>query len=317
MTLAPAPLYEDIAGGPAGGAAYWAKTSDGVQIRAGYWPCDGAKGTLLLFPGRTEYIEKYGRTASELAQIGIATVTVDWRGQGLADRLYSDRRLGHIGRFSDFQKDVTAVMEVVRALDVPGPLHVLGHSMGGAIGLRAVMNGLPVSSCVFTGPMWGIRLSAVVRPFGWLLPRLAKPFGLATTLAPSTKLDFYVQANPFEGNMLTTDRDMYEYMQAQLAAHPDLGLGGPSLNWLRESLDECASLARLPSPDLPCVTFLGENEQIIDCPAVHDRMERWPGGEMIVVPTAEHEVLMETPAIRADVMRRMATLFETSAQAAA
>ena len=37
------------------------------------------------------------------------------------------------------------------------PLHLLAHSMGGCIGLRAVIEGMPVAACVFTGPMWGIK----------------------------------------------------------------------------------------------------------------------------------------------------------------
>ena len=47
----------------------------------------------------------------------------------------------------------------------------------------------------------------------------------------------------------------------------------------------------------------------IDCPRVHDRMNRWPGGALDVLPGAEHEVLMETPALRTRVYDRMNALF--------
>ncbi len=69
-----------------------------------------AKGTVLLFPGRTEYIEKYGRAARDLYQRGFATLTVDWRGQGLADRMLEDARIGHVHYFTDYQKDVAAMI---------------------------------------------------------------------------------------------------------------------------------------------------------------------------------------------------------------
>ncbi|MFK7751370.1 MAG: alpha/beta hydrolase [Sedimentitalea sp.] len=310
-----APFFDDVADGPANGAAWWVKTSDGVRIRVGYWPCDNARGTVFLMPGRTEFIEKYGTTAAEFGRRGYAVVTLDWRGQGLADRLFEDRRVGHIGKFLDYQKDVAGALELMEGLDLPGPLHLLGHSMGGAIGLRALMNGLDVQSCVFTGPMWGIRMSPIVRPFGWALPRVAMMVGMGTKLAPSTKYDFYVQANAFDGNMLTTDPDAYALMQRQLATHPDLGLAGPSLVWLRESLSECYALSQMPAPNVPCVTFVGEKEIIVDVPAIHTRMANWPGGALDVVPGAQHEVLLETPALRKRIFDRIEALFTDSGAA--
>ena len=57
MTATPAPLFDDVRAGPDTGAAYWATTSDGVRVRLGVWPKADARGTVLLFPGRTEYIE--------------------------------------------------------------------------------------------------------------------------------------------------------------------------------------------------------------------------------------------------------------------
>lgn len=317
MTLTPAPFFDDLADGPDGGAAWWCKTSDGVRIRVAFWPCDGARGTVLLMPGRTEYIEKYGATAREFATRGYATLVIDWRGQGLADRLIEDRRVGHVIKFADYQADVAAALDVARAAGAPEPWHLLGHSMGGAIGLRAAMNGLPVQTCAFTGPMWGIYMSTLVKPFGWALPRVAEALGMGNRLSPSTTYESYVLANPFEGNMLTTDPDTYATMHRQLTAKPELALGGPSLIWLREGLAECRSLARLPSPDLPCVTFLGEFERIIDTASVAERMTRWPRGELDIVAGAEHEVMMETPAIRKRVFDRMDALFSGGLDAGA
>lgn len=303
-----APLHDAIAGGPEGGSAWWCMTSDGVRIRVAIWPREGARGSILLFPGRTEYIEKYGRTAQELARLGLATLAVDWRGQGLADRLLPDARIGHVVAFPDYQKDVAAVLELAEAQGLPKPWHLIGHSMGGAIGLRALMQSAPVTTAAFTGPMWGIYMSALLKPLGWALPRVANMVGMGTRLPPSTTYEPYVLGNPFPGNMLTTDSEMFAMMQEQLRAQPGLALGGPSLIWLREALEECGWLARKPSPRVPCVTFIGENERIIDTAAVRARMQRWPGGELVVLPGAEHEVLMEQPALRARLFERFDAL---------
>ncbi|MEW2911309.1 alpha/beta hydrolase [Leisingera sp. JC11] len=311
VELQPAPLFAEIAQGPAGGAAHWAHTSDGLRIRAGHWHPDGeAKGTVLLFPGRTEYIEKYGLAAAEFAARGYATLTVDWRGQGLSDRMLAERRLGHVGHFTDFQKDVKALTSLAAQLKLPQPWHLVGHSMGGAIGLRALNEGLDVNACCFTGPMWGILIPPLMRPLANLLGSVAPYLRLEQKLLPTTALDQYVQITPFEGNTLTTDPEMYRMMHAQLAAQPDLVLGGPTIQWLRVSLQECAELAAMPSPALPCITFLGSDEQIVSPEAVHDRMARWPGGELDLIKGAQHEVMMEAPEIRAHVFSSMCRLFD-------
>ncbi len=312
MSLAPAPFYEDVAGGPPGGSALWVNTSDDVRIRVGYWKPAKAKGTVLILPGRSEYVEKYGPAAGELAQRGYASLAIDWRGQGIADRLLDDERIGHVVHFSDYQKDLAAALRAARHLELPRPWYMIGHSMGGGIGLRAVMEGMPVQACGFTGPMWGIYMSPIVKPFGWMLSHAMPAVGLGTRLPPSTRYENYVLAEPFEGNVLTRDPEMYELMRVQMEAHPELALGGPSLIWFREALMECRQLASRPSPDLPCVCFVGAEEKIVDVQAARDRMAIWPRGELDIIEDAEHEVLMETPAVRTRIFDRLDRLFSGS-----
>ena len=313
-----APFYDDIADGPAGGSAHWLTASDGCRIRIGHWPAAAdspARGTVLLFPGRTEYIEKYGRAAADLAARGYATLAIDWRGQGLADRLLSDRRIGHVGRFTDYQKDVAAMVRAAEALDLPRPFHLLAHSMGGCIGLRALMERLPVASCAFTGPMWGIYIAPTTRPAAWVLSWSGARLGLGHHLAPGTKAETYVSTEPFADNTLTRDAEMFAYMQRQLAEYPDLALGGPSLRWLNEALRETARLARRAAPALPCVTFLGTNERIVDVPRIEARMAHWPQGALVPVQGGEHEVMMDTPETRKAVFDRMTAHFDAHAEA--
>ncbi|MEO1732331.1 MAG: alpha/beta hydrolase [Pseudomonadota bacterium] len=306
MELQAAPFFQEVAPGPLRGAAHWVTTSDDVRIRVGHWLPQTSNGTVLLFPGRTEFIEKYSETAGALAARGYATLAIDWRGQGLADRLHENRELGHIGHFPDYQKDVAAALRIARALELPRPWHLLAHSMGGAIGLRAAIEGLPVQSCAYSGPMWGIYMSPIMRPIGWAIACAGPAIGLGAMLPPSTKSTTYVLAEPFEGNTLTTDPAMYKMMQDQAKAHPELVIGGPSLIWLREALTECKHLVERPSPDMPCLCFMGGDEAIVDTQRVHERMESWPRGQLDVIDGARHEVLMEAPAIRNHVMDRLA-----------
>ena len=63
------------------------KTPDGVGLRFARWePPAGRRGTVCIFPGRTEWIEKYFETVRDLRARGFAVAVLDWRGQGLSDR---------------------------------------------------------------------------------------------------------------------------------------------------------------------------------------------------------------------------------------
>lgn len=309
MELTPAPLFTDIGPGPDGGTAHWAVTSDGKKIRVGAWPLQGAKGTVLMFPGRTEYIEKYGETARDLAKRGLASMAIDWRGQGLADRLIADPVVGHVDAFQDYQKDVAAMMRAARTLSLPRPFFLLAHSMGGCIALRAVMEGLPVQSAAFTGPMWGIHIKPHLKFVAGALSTLMPKFGKGHLLPPGSTTQPYVQAAPFEDNMLTTDPQMYSMMQDQLTAHPELALGGPSYTWLREALAETAHLSERAAPNLSAVAWMGTNERIVEVSRVTARMESWKGGRLEMVEGGEHEVLMESAAMRDPILDGIQRLF--------
>ncbi|MEH6521731.1 alpha/beta hydrolase [Sulfitobacter sp.] len=309
MTLSPAPLYTDIHPGPDPAAAYWVTASDGKQIRLGTWAPEGARGTVLIFPGRTEYIEKYGGTAAEFAARGLASIAIDWRGQGLADRMLDDPLTGHVEHFSDYQKDVAAMMRAARALNLPRPYFLVAHSMGGCIGLRAVMEGMAVQAAAFSGPMWGVRIAPHLRLPAKILSTMMPKFNQGHRLPPGTTSESYALSAPFEDNMLTTDVEMFEMMRDQLVNHPELRLGGPSYVWLREALAETAHLAERAAPNLPCISFVGSNERIVEVPRIHARMESWKGGQLRVVEGGEHEVLLEGPAVRKGIFDEITNLF--------
>ena len=304
-----APLYTDIAEAPAGGRAVWLTAADGVRVRVAVWNRAAARGTVILLPGRTEYIEKYGRAATDLAQRGYATVTLDWRGQGLADRALTDPMAGHVGDFAEYQADLAAVLEFMRKDGLPEPYYLMAHSMGGCIGLRALMQSLPVKAAAFSAPMWGILMAAWMRPLATAIATTARWFSFDGRYAPGTGPSTYVIDSPFAGNTLTTDAEMWDYMRRQAQAHRDLSLGGPSLGWLKAALAECQALSVLPSPNVPTLCALGTAEKIVDVGPVHARMAIWPRGRLEIYPGSEHEVMMERSPTRARFFDQAVALF--------
>jgi lysophospholipase len=309
MNLTAAPFYADICPLGDSAIAYWAMTSDKKRIRLAVWAKNADRGTVLLFPGRTEYVEKYAATAVDLEQRGYCTIAIDWRGQGLADRLLDDPMVGHVEKFEDYQLDVAALVEAAKELKLPEPYYLISHSMGGAIGLRALMEGLPVKAAAFSAPMWGIHLAPHMRPAAWVLGYLMPMLGKGDKNPPGTTPESYVLTAPFEDNTLTTDQPMFDMMTNQVDKYAALGLGGPSYTWLRESLIEANALAARPAPKTPILTFLGTNERIVRTKTIHQRMQTWENGTLVMVEGAEHEILMERPEIRDDAFDQMAKLF--------
>lgn len=305
----PAPFFHAVAEGPSGVSATWVVAKDGMRLRMAVWP-KGAKGTVLMFPGRTEYVEKYGRVAQDLAAEGYGMVAYDWRGQGLADRPPHRRDMGHVQSFDEYRQDVAAFLKEMEPLNLPKPWFLIGHSMGGCIGLRALYDGLPVVAAAFTGPMWGLQMAPLLKTASPMIMAVAGPLGFGKTFAPTTGP---WEPLVFEGNTLTTDRDQFDYMSRQTDTHPELTLGGPSLTWVKAAIQETSALMELAPLDLPTVAIVGTQERVVDIAAVKARMASWPKGSFLSIEGAEHEVLMESKDRRGPSFDAIMALFAKAA----
>ncbi|WP_050525899.1 alpha/beta fold hydrolase [Pseudorhodobacter aquimaris] len=302
-----APFFDDLAQGPEGGRAYWLTASDGLRLRMCLWP-KGEKGTILLLPGRTEYIEKYGRTAAEFGARGYGIAAIDWRGQGLSDRPEPDPMLGDISDFAQYQQDFAAMLAKLSSLGVSGPFYMVCHSMGGCIGLRTLMGGAPIKAVAFSAPMWSLNWALPAR----ILSKLGCVLGLGRRYVPGYSAASYVASTAFEGNVLTKDPETYAWLQSQAHSHPELTLGGPSLNWVDAALRECRALARLPAPDLPAIGMVGDAEKVVSRQAIHARMAQWPNSQLTVIPHAEHDLMAETPENRRQFYDKTTALFDAN-----
>src|SRR3979490_1652617 len=129
------PVPEDVVTGTI-------KTPDGAELRFARWaPPAGRKGTICVFTGRGEQIEKYFETVRDLRDRGFAVAMIDWRGQGHSSRRLRDPRKGHVRHCSAFQIDLETFVQQVVLPDCPPPHFALAHSMGGAVMLRLAAAG--------------------------------------------------------------------------------------------------------------------------------------------------------------------------------
>ena len=305
-----AEFHNELSEGPDGGLAWWATASDGIRIRCGGWLSEKPKGTVLLFDGRSEYIEKYGRNAHDFVSNGYNLLSIDWRGQGLADRLTDDERAGHVCKFSDYQRDVQAMMNQAEEAGFAGPYYLVGHSMGGIIAFRSLAEGLPVNAVAFSSPMWGIIVPVVFRPFANLIATVAVALGKGRDYVVTGSSDNYVDTHEFEGNELTNDPAMYEYLQKQVRAVPEFALGSPTMNWLLHAYKEIDYVQSAKAPDTPCLTYLGTDEQIVNPRKVRTRAQSWPGAKLVEIPGGRHEMLMDSPELRTQIANDICAFFD-------
>lgn len=296
--MEPHPVFHaDLADGPPGGRAWTAAAEDGTRLRVATWDA-GSRGTVLIFPGRNEHVEKYGRVARDLARAGWSAAAIDWRGQGHSDRAPGMGDLGHVHAFPDYQKDVAAFLSTVRAAGLPEPFHLLAHSMGGAIGLRALHEGLPVAGAAFSAPMWGLQMAAYLRPIARGVTAVGRRAGLGRREVPTGPRESYLAVTPFAANALTTCPDTYAWMVAQARRDPRLALGRPTLQWLHAALADIRSLRRLPPPPVPVLVGIAGEETIVDNLAIRRLATPWPGARVESYPAARHELMMERAEIR-------------------
>lgn len=307
MAFEPAPFHGAESEGPGGGSAFWTRAEDGVRIRVGGWRA-GERGTVVVFNGRNEFIEKYGRLATDFAGSGYAAASCDWRSQGLADRLSDTPMLGHIERFTDFQKDAAAFLDWLEAQGYPKPWHLVAHSMGGLIALRHVHGPHPFATITFSSPMWGIGFPLPLRIAAPAIAHLGMRLGYATFFAPGTGPDSYTGTTAFEDNVLTGDADTYEWLK-RLEAKDDLEVGGPSFQWVHEALRECRLQRNAPAPDVPTLIALGDEEQVVDPRAIHAMARRWNKATFLPLSPSKHEPLMERPGPRGAFLAAMLEQF--------
>ena len=282
----PAP-FRQLPGDPLRPAnAYWVQTEDGLRIRIAHWQATGdARGTVLLCPGRTEYIEKYAEVADWLTAHGYEVMSIDWRGQGLSARLQDDPLPGHIDSFADYQHDLVEMAVAATQLGLPRPWHLLAHSMGGCIALAGLHAGLEVSTAVFSAPMWGINLRqmphGVAIGLAYLAGRMGRG-GRQVFRGGGT----YALDESFSANLLTEDADQWCRMLREAAAWPDMTVGGASYDWVKAALNECTRLSQMDSPAIPVLVSLGSQEKVVSTGAIRDRVSRWPGARLLEIEGA-------------------------------
>ena len=127
-------------------------TDDGLVLHTRTWPAaNPSRGVAVFVHGLGEHIDRYDHVARRLNGLGFTVVGYDHRGHGR-----SPGPRGGIPNDDALCADLGRVLRAARA-SVPGPLTLLGHSLGGLIAGRFVAEGLAA-----TPAPWWCRVDALV-----------------------------------------------------------------------------------------------------------------------------------------------------------
>lgn len=290
---------------PSGGTVGAFKGYDGAELRYARWDATRLprRGTVCLFPGRAEFIEKYFEVIADLRRRGFAVATMDWRGQGASQRMLPNPRKGHVRGFWEYDRDLIRFMKDIVLPDCPPPFVGLGHSMGGNILLRnATMPGLWFERLVLTAPMIGIAEGTLGTTAGRasVYAEVASLIGMSTAYVVGGSDELYA-LRKFDGNVLTSDQERWQRTKSVLELESSLGVGSPTVAWLRSAMRSCRMLSSPDFPsriNVPLLMLAASNDSVVSTRAVEDFASRGKLSSCILMPGSQHEILQETDAVR-------------------
>lgn len=288
---------------PEGAIAGFVTAKDGVRLRYARWAGEGnvRRGTVCVFTGRAECIEKYFETVRNLRSRGFAVCVLDWRGQGGSDRLLKNPRKGHVRSFADFELDIDALMRGIVLPDCPAPHFALAHSMGGLAVLRALPRLRTVfERMVLSAPLLG--LGSAYEPVD--LARGATYFLRALLLSrayvpggSNTIADWV----PYSENQVTSDPVRFTRNRAITEAAPALGIGAPTIGWLAAAFDAMEMVVEpgfLSQMSMPVLMVAAGNDSVVSGLEIDRAGLQLRSGGRLIITGARHELLQERDIFR-------------------
>lgn len=289
------PIPEDASPG-------WIKTRDGTLLRYALFGASmrPARGTVCVFEGRGEFIEKYFEVVQNLRDRDFVVSVLDWRGQGGSDRQLRNRYKGHVDHFACYDDDLVTFMEEVVMPDCPPPYFALAQSMGGNIVLRALDRRTWFSRVVALCPMVQLMPRQVPWPLVRMVADLFCLLGMSTLHIPGGN-DLPAETSPFRTNRQTSDPERYQRTADLYKASRTLGIGDPTIGWASAAFQAMAELRSMPFPTplkAPVLMLASGQDRVVSSKAIHRLGQKLPTSREITIDGARHELLMERDEFR-------------------
>ena len=287
---------------------------DGRRLRyAINEPSGTARHTMVIGPGRREFIEKKQyELGAHLTQRGFRQIYFEWYGQGLSDRPLtgSERQRDHAPDFNVHLNDFRAFHRDIVTPNSTGKTAVTGHSMGAHLLLRWLTEDRPqdIKAAFMTAPMMAIGNPVIgSRAFMWVAQHLSAKHikkGEAGHYA-SAQADYMDDplARRFDHNVLSSDPENFALMERYFAAHPDLTVGGVTWQWMAHALASIYTSRKpgyLANITTPVLNIAGSKDMVTPPGDTMPILITIPNSEHCVIAGSRHDVLNEAAPLRAE-----------------
>jgi alpha-beta hydrolase superfamily lysophospholipase len=246
------------------------------------------KASVIVVHGFAEHGNRYGHLIDALLPAGFAAMTFDLRGHGR-----SGGRRVFVERFGEYTDDLVQAVAVAKR-ELPAPLFMFAHSMGGLIALRTLQDapGL-VPALAVSNPSLGARVAVpawkvvLAKAASRIAPSLTVPTGLPPDGISRDPAAVKAYADDPQVSKVATARWYTEFLQAQteVLARPEALRG------------------------LPLLALIGDGDTIIDPLTNRDFFARVGGDacEVRTYPGFYHELCNEPAGERDKVLGELAT----------
>jgi lysophospholipase len=304
-----------------------------------------ARGGIVVVPGFTEGLTMYQEVIHDLVRNGYSVYIHDHRGQGFSTRLLSDpdeSSKGHMDEFDRLVEDLETFVALVRQSRQgnPRPLHVMAHSMGGAVvslhlGRRSAAT--PFARAALVTPMHEPRVADAGMASGvgrWCDDQVAAaPFQLPWLSSRRVQGDgFEAERAAFEAQADKENNDMSHSVarllrrwqdraarcEGEHCGNADARVAGPTLRWVTQA---CAASREARGPAaariaIPVLLLQGGQDTVVENAAQQefcDHVNAKPnaGGQCLgyVLPQARHALLVESDALRTPALATVLSFF--------
>ena len=254
-------------------------------------------------PGRGDAYEKYLESLEHWRLQGWRVSAADWRGQAGSGRLGLDAVTGHVDDFALWVGDLAAFWRDWVAQN-PGPHVLVGHSMGGHLALRAVVEEVldpAPAALILSAPMLDVLPERLP---SWVKHGVAR---IMVALGDSRRPAWKWSERPGEvpasrQALLTHDGDRYADELWWRQHRPELVMGPGSWGWVAGAMRSIRALNRpgmLEQVRLPVFLFATTGDALVGTRAIRRAAARLPQCKVLWFgEEARHEILREVDPVR-------------------
>jgi lysophospholipase len=266
-----------------GGPEYFWLGEAPTRVRAARWRASGpARGTLILFPGRSSILGLRMPFLKPVHDQGWTIYSWDWRGQGESDRWLKNPRLIDVqSSFDEYVQDALEVLAQAKQDGAPSPVAAMGVSLGGHVLLRTLQEGAALDAAVLQVPLCDVKTRPWPASVARLFARVANRWGLGDYAAPGQPtIDIKAVVSRIQRS------PQMEAAKAFIEAHPQTITDTVTIRWadaMFRSIDQARSPERLSKIRTPTLLVAADQDQICDTKACEEVASHIPGAQFLLI----------------------------------